>query len=187
MAPYKYIINIYDKGSTYLLLDSDDTTPLYHVSFNHNHAPHMTVTRAADPRAQAGTATFIPTKKFGFSTSSRIEMTLHSHTMPFNKEKSGPFSSDKRYFQSPALGRVYWKSGYTGSGFLEFVGEDGKQIAVFKNTMVDGRRLGVFEIMVEPLGEEVRDEIVVSGLTMLQEDKTSMSSLASSLHAAGGG
>lgn len=81
---------------------------------------------------------------------------------------------------------MYWKTGYTGSGFLELVNDNKKQIAVFKNTMVDGRRLGVFEIMVEPLVDEVRDEIVVSGLTMLQEDKTSMTSLASSINSAGG-
>jgi hypothetical protein len=46
--------------------------------------------------------------------------------------------------------------------------------------------MGVLGIYVEPLSEEMLDEIVVSGLAMISEQKTSMTSTAAAISSAGG-
>ena len=74
-----------------------------------------------------------------------------------------------------------------GSGFLKLVDWQGKEWARYLNRMYTGSKMGVFEIMVEPLAEEMLDEIVVGGLAMLSEEKTSMGGVASSIASAGGG
>ena len=74
-----------------------------------------------------------------------------------------------------------------GSGFLKLVDGQGKEWARYLNRMYTGYKMGAFEIMVEPLGEEMLDEIVVGGLAMISEEKTSMSGVAASLASAGGG
>lgn len=50
-----------------------------------------------------------------------------------------------------------------GSGFLKLVDGQGKEWARYLNRMYTGNKMGVFEIMVEPLAEEMLDEIVVGG------------------------
>ena len=74
-----------------------------------------------------------------------------------------------------------------GSGFLKLVDGQGKEWARYLNRMYTGSKMGVFEIVVEPLAEEMLDEIVVGGLAMLSEEKTSMGGVASSIASAGGG
>jgi len=46
--------------------------------------------------------------------------------------------------------------------------------------------MGVLGIYVEPLSEEMLDEIVVSGLAMISEQKTTMTSTAAAISSAGG-
>lgn len=46
--------------------------------------------------------------------------------------------------------------------------------------------MGVFNIYVDPLAEEMLDEIVVTGLAMLSEQKTTMTSTAAAISSAGG-
>ncbi|KAK3167491.1 hypothetical protein OEA41_010618 [Lepraria neglecta] len=180
-------INIYDKGSNYLLLDSDEIAPLYNCHWNGHSAPHMTVTKHSDPNHIVGTATYYSQKKAGFfATSSKISLRINSHTTPLTKE-GGIFSIDKRAYQSVQGSTFYWKGGYVGSGFLKLVDGQGKEWARYLNRMYTGNKMGVFEIMVEPLAEEMLDEIVVGGLAMLSEEKTSMGGVASSIASAGGG
>ncbi|KAL2043841.1 hypothetical protein N7G274_003361 [Stereocaulon virgatum] len=180
-------INVYDKGSNYLLLDSDDITPLYNCHWNGHSAPHMTVTRFADPKQIVGSATYYNQKRAGFfAVSSKITITIGTHTTPLTKE-GHVFSIDKRTYQSAQGSMFAWKGGYVGSGFLKLVDGQGKEWARYLNRMYTGSKMGVFEIMVEPLGEEMLDEIVVGGLAMLSEEKTSMGGVAASIASAGGG
>jgi hypothetical protein len=182
------IISVYDKGSNYLLLDTDDITPLYHVHFNTHTLPHMTVSRPLDPNTITGTATFYPNKKGGFfSSASTIKLTVHNEDYDFNKE-GGLFSTDKRTLLSKSHDTLYWKGGYAASGFLKLIDKKGKIVADYQNRQYSGKKMGIIEIMnLIDVDDEFLDEIVISGLAMLSEQKTSMGAMAASLSSAGGG
>lgn len=182
------IISVYDQGSNYLLLDTDDITPLYHVHFNTHSLPHMVVSRSGEPDAVTGSATFYPSKKGGFfSSASTIKVAIHNKNYDFNKE-GGLFSTDKRTLYSSSHGRLFWKGGYAASGFLKLIDERGNIIADYQNRQYSGKKMGIIEIMnLVDVDDEFLDEIVVSGLTMLSEQKTSMGATAANLSSAGGG
>ncbi len=182
------IISVYDKGSNYLLLDTDDITPLYHVHFNTHTLPHMVVSRSMDPNTITGSATFYPNKKGGFfASASTIKLTVHDQDYEFNKE-GGLFSTDKRTFRSASHGTLFWKGGYAASGFLKMIDAKGKIVADYQNQQYSGKKMGIIEIMnLIDVDDEFLDEIVVSGLAMLSEQKTSMGAMAASISSAGGG
>ena len=176
-------LNVYDKGSTYTILDNDDTTLLYTIFWNADSAPHMTVVRGDDRKDIVGTATYHATKKFAFATASNITLKVPSGTVSLNK-KGGLFSLDKRTFQSAALGEVYWKGGYSQTGFMKLVDGNGKNLVEYKDTRVSMKKMGVIEIHIElhiELGPEAVDEVVVSGIAMLSEQKTSMAATAAAI------
>ncbi|KAF6241789.1 hypothetical protein HO173_000501 [Letharia columbiana] len=172
-------LNVYDKGSTYTILDTDDATLLYTVRWNANSAPHMTVFHADDRNKIAGTATYHATKKFGFSTASNITLKLPSGTVSMNKE-GGLFSTDKRTLRSAGLGEVYWKGGYSETGFMKLVDGNGKSLVEYKDMRMSMKTMGILEINVE-LGQEGLDEVVVSGIAMLSEERTSMSATGAAM------
>ena len=99
--------------------------------------------------------------------------------MSLNKEGNSLFSTDKRTLRSAVLGQVYWKGGYSLSGFLKLVDGDGKSLVEYKGLRVGGR-LGTLEFRVE-LGDEGLDEVIVSGMAMLSESMTSMANTAGAL------
>ncbi|MCJ1458770.1 hypothetical protein MMC28_009144 [Mycoblastus sanguinarius] len=105
-------LNVYDKGSNYLILDTDDTTPIYNAHFTPNTHPHITVTRPYDPEHTVGTATYFQTKKGFFATASNIELTLpQGRKVYLNKDSSlfgRLFTTDKRAVQT-VHGLLYWK------------------------------------------------------------------------------
>lgn len=153
----------------------------------------MTVHRGSiSPSSQgeiAGSATYHAVSKLGFSTASKITLKIPSRSgnagpISLNKEGGLFFSSDKRTFRSPTLGLVYWKGGY-GSGFLKMVDGRNKSLVEYKDLRVSGVKMGVMEIYVE-MGQEALDEVVVSGMAMLSEERTSMSSVAGSMSGASG-
>ncbi|CAF9916476.1 MAG: hypothetical protein ALECFALPRED_010732 [Alectoria fallacina] len=172
-------LNVYDKGSTYTILDTDDTTLLYTIGWNANSAPHMTVIHTDDRSNIAGTATYHSTNRLGFSTASKITLKLSSGTVSLNKE-GGFFSTDKRTLRSAVMGEVYWKGGYSSSGFMKLVDGTGKSLVEYKDKRVSMNRMGVLEIHVE-LGQEALDEVVVSGIAMLSEERTSMAGTAAAM------
>ena len=81
-------------------------------------------------------------------------------------------------------GLLYWKGGYAETGFLKLVDEHGAIVCEFKNQEYTMKKMGVFEIMHE-VGGEMLDDIVVSGVAMISEEKTSMSQVAGQMAAAG--
>lgn len=172
-------LNVYDKGSTYTIFDTDDATLLYTIHWNANSAPHMTVYYGDDRSNVAGTATYHATNKLGFSTASKITLKLPSGTLSLNKE-GGFFSTDKRTLRSAAMGEVFWKGGYSMTGFLKLVDGKGKSLVEYKDQRVSGSRMGIIEILME-LGQEGLDEVVVSGMAMLSEEKTSMSATGAAM------
>ena len=180
-------INIYDKGSNYLLLDNDDITPLYHIHFNTHTLPHMTVSRSTSPETLIGSATFTPKKKAGvWATSSTVHLTVHSSTYDFNKE-GGFFSTAKRTLRTQSHGTLFWKGGYAASGFMKLVDEKGNIVADYVNKMYTGRNMGIIEIMnLLDVDDVLLDEIVVSGIAMLSEEKCSMTNVAASMSSSGG-
>ena len=94
------------------------------------------------------------------------------------------FSTDKRTLRSAVLGEVYWKGGYAATGFMKMVDGDGKSLVEYKDRRMEMNRMGIMEVHME-LGQEGLDEIVVSGIAMLSEEKTSMAGTGAAI--SGGG
>jgi len=176
------ILHVHDKGSIWTITESDDTTLLYTIHWTPNSAPHMTVYRADDRGNVVGHATYHETNRLGFATASKITLGLPSGTVSLNKE-GGLISGDKRTFRGPMLGEVYWKGGYAMSGFIKLVDAKGKSMVEYKAQRV-GSRMGTLEIDME-MGQEGLDEVAVSGVAMLSEERTSMSNTAAAMSTAG--
>ena len=168
-------LHVYDHGSKYTILDTDDETLLYTVHWTPNSAPHMTVYQGKGSGPIAGTCTYHTTKKLGFRTASNITLKLQSGTVSLNKE-GGFFSTDKRTFRSAVLGEVYWKGGYSQTGFIKLVDGHMKSVVEYK-PMRHGGKIGTMEIDIE-IGQDGLDEMVVSGMAMLSDSMTSMSASA---------
>ena len=181
-------LNIYDKGSNYLILDNDDITALYNIHFNTHSLPHMTVSRSPDPDYIIGSAVFRPTKKAGiWSTSSNIELKVHDQDYSFNKE-GGVFSTAKRTLRTQSHGTLLWKGGYAASGYMKLLDEKGNIVADYQNRMYTGSKMGIIQIMsLVDVDDVLLNEIVTSGIAMLSEEKCSMTNVAASMSAAGGG
>ena len=178
---------IYDKGSNYLILDNDDKTPLYNIHFNTHTLPHMIVSHAANPDKTVGSAIFFPNKKAGvWKTSSQIQLMVHDDSYEFNKE-GGTFSTAKRTLRTQSHGTLFWKGGYAASGFMKLIDERKGIIADYQNKMYSGSTMGIIEIMsLIDVDDAFLDEIVVSGIAMLSEEKCSMTNIAANISSAGG-
>lgn len=172
-------LNVHDKGSNYTVLDTDDATLLYTIHWTPNSLPHMTVFHGDDQSSVAGTATYHATKKHGFATASDITLQFSSGKTSFNKQ-SRLFSSDKRTLQSTELGEVQWQDGFSQAGFFKLVDANGKSLVEYKDMRVDSK-MGTMDIHVE-LGKEALDEVVVSGIAMLSEERASTSAAAVALN-----
>lgn len=172
-------LNVYEKGSHWNILDTDEKTLLYTVRWNADSAPHMTICHGDDRTNIAGTATYHATKRFGFATASKITLKFSSGTVSMNKE-GGFFSTDKRTLRGGVLGEVYWKGGYAETGFQKLVDGSGKSLVEYKDKRVSMDKTGVLEIHME-LGQEGLDEVVVSAIAMLSEERTSMGGIAAAM------
>ncbi|MCJ1478197.1 hypothetical protein MMC13_006873 [Lambiella insularis] len=182
MGPATQTIDIFDKGNgIYELVDRAETTPLYHVFFNPYDAPHMTVRRVSSLSHIIGTATLMFVRNYVFS-SCQLSVNINDRALLVKKIRTGLFANSKRAFESASLREeIYWKSRSTSFGFLELVDGDERQLARFKNSL-RRKSLGSFEIVAE-VEQEGRDEIVVSGLAILQEEMSSMGAVAIGLAA----
>ena len=177
------ILNVCDHGSNYTIVDAKDDTLLYTIHWTPNDAPHMTAYHGDDRSKVAGSATYHATKKHGFATANNITLKFPSGTVSMCKE-GGFFSTDKRTLRSAALGEVYWKGGYSMTGFLKLVDGNGKSMVEYKGMRVGGR-MGTLEIDTE-LGQEGLDDAVVSGMAMLSESFTSLGNTAAAMSVGGG-
>lgn len=177
---------IYNKGSNWLLLDTDDITPLYHVHWNTHTLPHMEVSPAqGQVRFPIGTAVFVPTKKAGFfTTASEIRLRLGSREISMNKQ-GGIFSTDKRPWESSSMGTLRWKGGVTATPFLRLADHNNHTIATYHSLAYTGRVTGKLDIFSDPMDQQTLDEVVVTGLAMISEQSSSMGQTAANLSAAG--
>ena len=166
-------LNVHDKGSNYTVLDTDDATLLYTIHWTPNSTPHMTVFHGDDQSSVAGTATYHATKKHGFATASDITLQFTAGTASFNKEGGLFSSSDKRTLQSAELGEVHWQGGgsFSQTVFFKLVDANGKGLVEYKDMRVDSK-MGTIDIHVE-LRKEALDEVIVSGIAMLSEERAS--------------
>ena len=173
-------LTIYEKGSTYIIFDTDDETHLYTIYFTSRSAPHMTIIRALDNKSIVGSATYHKTKKLGVSTASNITLKMPSSGVISLNKEGGFFGNDKRTMRSAILGQVYWssrlinnpwKGGRSETSFMKLADASGKALVEFKDEGHTLKRMGIFEIGVE-LTQEGLDEIVVSGMAMLSEEQT---------------
>lgn len=173
-------LNIYEKGSTYTIFDTDEKTHLSTIHLNSRSVPHMTVTSASDPKSMVGNATFHATKKFGISTASNITLKLASSGIVSLNKEGGFFSNDKRTMQSTVLGQLYWssrqannpwKGGRLETSFMKLVDTSGKTLVEYRDGGQTLKRMGVMGIYAE-LTQEGLDEVVVSGMAMLSEEQT---------------
>lgn len=172
-------LNIYDKRSTYTILDSDDKTHLFTIRFNSRSIPHMIVMRASDPKSIVGNATYA-TSKFGVSTASNITLKLPSSGIVSLNKEGGFFSNDKRTMRSAVLGQMHWssrqvnnpwKAGRLETSFMKLADSSGKTLVEYKDEGHTMKRMGIMEIYAE-LTQEGLDEVVVSGMAMLSEQQT---------------
>lgn len=173
-------LSIYEKGSTYSVLDTDDKTHLFTIRFKSRSIPHMTAMRASDPKIMVGNATYHATSRFGVSTASNITLKLPSSgTVSLNKE-GGFFSNDKRAMRSAVLGQMCWssrqvnnpwKGGRLETSFMKLVDTSGKTLAEYRDEGHLLKRMGVMEIYAD-LSQEGLDEVVVSGMAMLSKEQT---------------
>ena len=118
-----------------------------------------------------------------FSSADDIRLDLYGR-MTLMKKVGGVFSTNKRFFET-SNGTMCWKGGVAISGFLRCEDSHKNMLATFKNTAYSGRAMGTFEIYSDPMEPQLLDEIVISGLAMISEDKTSMTGTAASLSSAG--
>ncbi len=176
-------LNVCDHGSTHTIVDAKDDTLLYTIHWTPNDAPHMTTYHGDDRNKVAGSVTYHATSKHGFATANNITLKFPSGTVSMCKE-GGIFSTDKRSLRCAALGEVYWKGGYSMTGFLKLVDGNGKIMMMYKAMRVGGT-IGTLEIETE-LGQEALDEAVVSGMAMLSESRTSMGATAAAISVGGG-
>ena len=71
---------------------------------------------------------------------------------------------------------------------MKLLDEKDNVVADYQNKMYTGKTMGVIEVMkLVDVDDLLLDEIVVSGVAMLSEEKCSMTNVAANMSAAGGG
>jgi len=171
---------IHDQRSTYAILDNDDKTHLYAVSFSRRQGPQVTVARPSGGKDLVGTATYHTTKRLGFSASPKIILNFptKSGSVSLNRE-GGLLSSDKRVLHSSVLGEVHfrtrvdsdpWKNGALMTSFIRCVDGEGRDLLVYRDESYHVDRMGCLEID-NPLSQEGLDEVIVSAIAILSVER----------------
>ena len=71
---------------------------------------------------------------------------------------------------------------------MKLLDEKGNIVADYQNKMYSGKTMGIIQIMtLVDVDDSLLDEIVVSGIAMLSEEKCSMTNVAANISSAGGG
>ena len=158
------LLHIYIEGYSgrhVRILDSDKQTLLYHIDINSgglfSSKPHVKVTAAATG-TQVGTATF-------HSLSSNIDLTVHNQPIVFSRP--GVMSSSHEFQSRIMGGSLKWKKDGWASSNLQCVDEREQVFAKFQRPGWAKRKLGKFELGPSVSGV-LMDEIVISGIAMLE-------------------
>ncbi len=71
---------------------------------------------------------------------------------------------------------------------MKLMDERKKIVADYQNRMYSGNKMGIIEIMnLVDVDDAFLDEIIVSGIAMLSEEKCSMTNVAANMSSASGG
>ncbi|KAI4195354.1 MAG: hypothetical protein LQ350_007251 [Teloschistes chrysophthalmus] len=152
------------------IADADRSSPLYTLTKNSgglfSSKPHLTVT-SAQTSAVVGTATF-------HSMSSKVDLDLHGRHVLFERE--GLLTRTHGY-ASPAFGydRLKWKCEGWGSDLI-LVNSQNQWIARFDAASWAMKKVGRLEIGNGSIAGAALDEIVVSGLAMVELERRRKSS-----------
>ncbi|KAL9580842.1 MAG: hypothetical protein Q9212_004251 [Teloschistes hypoglaucus] len=163
------------------IADADRSHPLYTLTRNSggwlSSKPHLTVT-SAQTSAVVGSATF-------HSMSRKVELDLHGKHVLFEPE--GLFTRSHG-FASPAFGydRLTWKCKGWGSDLI-LVNSRNQWIARFDAAVWAMKKVGKLEVGDGGIAGAALDEIVVSGLTMVEFERRRKSSNSAAAGSAGAG
>lgn len=153
------------------LLDSDKTTVLYTAN-THFRKPQLQITRPAPAGRAPGAVMEILVGSATFHSLSRtIDLQVGTSTILF--EPAGLMRC-AYFFHSrcSGVGRLKWEYPSTFSSNLELVTANGQWLARFVHTRMAWTKKGSLEMApgVE-MGTELWDEVIVSGLAMLEVEK----------------
>ncbi|KAL9577549.1 MAG: hypothetical protein Q9203_007417, partial [Teloschistes exilis] len=161
------------------IADADRSHPLYTLTKNSggffSSKPHMTVT-SAQTSTVIGAATF-------HSMSRKVDLDLHGKPVLFEPE--GMWTRSYSY-ASPAFGydRLKWKCKGWGSD-LVLVNSNKEWIAKFDAAVWAMKKMGRLEVGDGGIAGAALDEIVVSGLTMIEIERRRNASASAGANAAG--
>lgn len=166
------LLHIYLDGLTHRHLtvrDSDKLTPLYTVATNSgtifSSKPHMRIFRGG---TSPETATPIGTADF-HTYSRTVDLTVHGRAVTM--DPSGLFTRAHQFRSS--IGALKWEGNGVFSNDLVLVNERNEWIAKFHNSKFSMGKEGKLEISNGNLTEAFLDEVVVSGLAMVEHERRS--------------
>jgi len=175
--PIPRLLHIYVDGFTHRHLavcDSDKTTRLYTI---HNHFYSAFTSNPSMEISCGQTQQPIGTADFGAFTR-RISLTIHGR--PLEMSSAGFFS--RSYTFPSSIGVLRWERDGAFTVNLCCVTEKGEWVAKFDNANWSMTKTGKLEIVDRGIPKEVLDEVVVSGLAMIEHERRRRSNAA-----AGGG
>ena len=177
------LLHIYREGFTQRhvrIVDSDKQTPLYNIDMNSgglfSSKPHVKINAATGN--QVGTITF-------HMMSSDMDLTIHNQSMLLKK---AGFLSSAHEFNSVATGGSFkWKKdGFFSGGDMLCLDQREQMVARFQHSGWAMKKEGKFELSPGVSGI-LMDEIVTSGVAMVEYLRRQRASSAGAAGAAGGG
>lgn len=157
-----YRLELFSRDLT--IMDADKTTIAYSVAANmgtiFSDKPHMRVYRgpvqAQSSTTPAGTATF-------HRYSRTIDLELHGRPTPMDSK--GIFSFSHEFMSG--IGPLSWKSNGWGSDLILMTAEN-EWLAKFEGNRMAVEKRGTLEIVSWDIGDDGLDEIVASGVAMVE-------------------
>lgn len=153
-------INITYQGRSVILRDAFNGTPLYSVRVCHE-APQMLMTRLGEGERNASeicSATF---------HGKNLDVGLIVHGRGIRLQRHTDYHTTY-FFRSVDRGsKLIWEGESALSGGFTLADENGEALARYHSKAFSRREVGVFEIMGGSVSEQLKGEIVISGLAML--------------------
>lgn len=148
-----------------VITDSDKTTQLYTVTFRSSWAmlsskPDMTITRASDNR-EIGTATF--------HSFSATELTIYGH--PITLDRVSWISRRRSFFSAATGSTLTWRYDSALGDTLTCSNEAKQWLARFEPAGFSMTKIGVLELAGPAVDGALLDELVITALAVVQEEK----------------
>lgn len=179
-----HILHVYREGMTHRhahILDTDKQTPLYRIDCNSgglfSSKPHMKIYSAAS-NALVGTVTF-------HSVSSDMELTIHNR--PVELVSSGMFTSAHQFMSLATHENFKWKSnGMFSGGDMLCLDNREQLVAKFESSNWAMKKEGKLELGAGVEGI-LMDELVVSGIAMVEHRRRKKNASSSAAAGSAGG